>query len=247
MNIVKEINYEYAIPKIIQEVKTAINLQLCEFQYLDENGVFKIISEYPEFAWFEGIVNSLTHRNYSIIGDHIRVSLYDDRLEIFSPGHLPNIVTLDNMLNTRYSRNPRIARVLSEFGWVKELNEGVKRIYDEMQMFFLKEPTYTEPNGNSVLLVLENSITSRQLRTNDKLSSIFRQEILESLNEFETTIIQYLANNKSITIKKVKEMFGKGDTFSRKQLKHLQELSLIEWHGSNKSDPTQYYPLRKDV
>lgn len=66
------------------------------------------------------------------------------------------------MLNTRYSRNPRIARVLSEFGWVKELNEGVKRIYDEMQMFFLKEPTYTEPNGNSVLLVLENSITSRQ-------------------------------------------------------------------------------------
>lgn len=50
------------------------------------------------------------------------------------------------MLNTRYSRNPRIARVLSEFGWVKELNEGVKRIYDEMQMFFLKEPTYTEPN-----------------------------------------------------------------------------------------------------
>lgn len=202
MNIVKEINYEYAIPKIIQEVKTAINLQLREFQYLDENGVFKIISEYPEFAWFEGIVNSLTHRNYSIIGDHIRVSLYDDRLEIFSPGHLPNIVTLDNMLNTRYSRNPRIARVLSEFGWVKELNEGVKRIYDEMQMFFLKEPTYTEPNGNSVLLVLENSITSRQLRTNDKLSSIFRQEILESLNEFETTIIQYLANNKSITIKK---------------------------------------------
>ncbi len=43
LNIVKEINYEYAIPKIIQEVKAAINLQLREFQYLDENGVFKII------------------------------------------------------------------------------------------------------------------------------------------------------------------------------------------------------------
>lgn len=126
LNIVKEINYESAIPVIIQEVKNAINLQLREFQYLDENGVFKVIPEYPEFAWFEGIVNSLTHRNYSIMGDHIRVSLYDDRLEIFSPGQLPNIVTLDNMLNTRYSRNPRIARVLSEFGWVKELNEVLK-------------------------------------------------------------------------------------------------------------------------
>ena len=246
LNIVKEINYESAIPKIIQEVKNAINLQLREFQYLDENGIFRIIPEYPEFAWFEGIVNSLTHRNYSIMGDHIRVSLYDDRLEIFSPGQLPNIVTLDNMLNTRYSRNPRIARVLSEFGWVKELNEGVKRIYDEMQMFFLKKPTYSEPNGNSVLLVLENSITSRQLRTNDMLSSFFKQEILESLNEFETTIIQYLANNKSITVKKTKEIIDKGDTFTRKQLKHLEEISLIEWHGSNKSDPTQYYTLKQN-
>ena len=191
LNIIKEINYEDAIPKIIQKVKNAITLQLREFQYLDENGVFKVIPEYPEFAWFEGIVNSLTHRNYSIMGDHIRVSLYDDRLEILSPGKLPNIVTLDNMLNTRYSRNPRIARVLGEFGWVKELNEGVKRIYDEMQMYF-----------------------------------------------------QFLTNNKSITIKTAKNILHKGDTFSRKQLKHLEELDIIEWHGSNKSDPTQYYTLK---
>ncbi|WP_303970663.1 ATP-binding protein [Faecalicoccus pleomorphus] len=244
LNIIKEINYEDAIPKIIQQVKNAITLQLREFQYLDENGVFKVIPEYPEFAWFEGIVNSLTHRNYSIMGDHIRVSLYDDRLEILSPGKLPNIVTLDNMLNTRYSRNPRIARVLGEFGWVKELNEGVKRIYDEMQMYFLKSPTYSEPNGNSVLLVLENSITSRQLRTDDKISSMFDQEILGQLNEFETTIIQFLTNNKSITIKTAKNILHKGDTFSRKQLKHLEELDIIEWHGSNKSDPTQYYTLK---
>ena len=244
LNIIKEINYEDAIPKIIQQVKNAITLQLREFQYLDENGVFKVIPEDPEFAWFEGIVNSLTHRNYSIMGDHIRVSLYNDRLEILSPGKLPNIVTLDNMLNTRYSRNPRIARVLGEFGWVKELNEGVKRIYDEMQMYFLKSPTYSEPNGNSVLLVLENSITSRQLRTDDKISSMFDQEILGQLNEFETTIIQFLTNNKSITIKTAKNILHKGDTFSRKQLKHLEELDIIEWHGSNKSDPTQYYTLK---
>ena len=136
LNLIKEINYEYAIPRIIENVKQAINFQLREFQYLGKDGIFKIIPEYPEFAWFEGIVNSLTHRNYSIIGDYIRVSLYDDRLEIFSPGKLPNIVTLNNMKNTRYSRNPRIARVLSELGWVKELNEGVKRIYDEMDGFY---------------------------------------------------------------------------------------------------------------
>lgn len=244
LNLVKELNYEMPIPRIIQEVRTAINLQLREFQYLDENGVFKIIPEYPEFAWFEGIVNSLTHRNYSIRGDHIRVSLYDDRLEIFSPGKLPNIVTLENMLNTRYSRNPRIARVLSEFGWVKELNEGVKRIYDEMQMCFLKSPVYTEPNRNSVLLVLENSITSRQLRNDDKISSIFDEDILNSLNEYEMKIVQYLMSNNSITLKITREVLGRGESLARRQLKSLETKGLIEWHGSNKSDPTQYYSMK---
>ena len=61
---------------------------------------------------------------------------YDDRLEISSPGKLPNIVDLNNMKYTRYSRNPIIARILFELGWVKELNEGVKRIYEEMERFF---------------------------------------------------------------------------------------------------------------
>ena len=73
----------------------------------------------------------MTHRDYSFRGDYIRVSMFDDRLEILSPGALPNIVMLDNMRTTRYSRNPRIARTLLEFGWVRELNEGVKRIYTE--------------------------------------------------------------------------------------------------------------------
>lgn len=245
INIIKEINYETAIPKIIQEVRSDINLQLREFQFLNENGVFQAIPEYPEFAWFEGIVNSLTHRNYSFLGDHIRVSLFDDRLEIFSPGKLPNIVTLENMLNTRYSRNPRIARVLSEFGWVKELNEGVKRIYDEMQTFFLKSPTYTEPNGNSVLLVLENSITSRQLRKSEKLLEVFNEDVLSLLNEHEMKIIQYLISNDTITLKITKRILNKGESLARKQLKNLEEKELIEWHGSNKSDPTQYYSLKK--
>ncbi len=119
----------------------------------------------------EGIVNSFIHRDYSIMGDYIIVSLYNDRVDIFSPSRLPNIVTLDNMLNTRYSRKPRIARVLSKFDWLKELNEGVKRIYDKMQMLYLKESKYSEPNNNSVLLVSENSITSRKLRSDDRIFS----------------------------------------------------------------------------
>ena len=45
-------------------------------------------------------------------GEHIKVLMFDDRIEILSPGLLPNIVTIENILNQRYSRNPRIARIL---------------------------------------------------------------------------------------------------------------------------------------
>ena len=116
MNLVKDRTFDGPIPRVIDEAKTMISAQLREFQFLGDDGVFKVIPEYPEFAWFEGLVNAVTHRNYAISGDHIRVSIFDDRMEIQSPGKLPNIVTLDNMRNTRYSQNPGIARVLAEMG-----------------------------------------------------------------------------------------------------------------------------------
>lgn len=174
INIIKEKTFDGAIPIIIREASEFIKTQLREFQYLDQDGKFKVMPEYPEFAWFEGIVNALTHRNYSIRGEHIKVLIFDDRLEIISPGLLPNIVTIDNILNQRYSRNPRIARILSEFGWVKEMNEGVKRIYSEMEKLFLKEPKYSEPNSN-VLLVLENNILNRNVRSLDKIKILYQK------------------------------------------------------------------------
>lgn len=88
-------------------------------------------------------------------------------MEIFSLGKLPNIVTLDNMKYTRYSRNPKIARVLSDFGYVRELNEGVKHIYSDMEEAFLKDPKYSETNNAAVLLTLENTILSRKIRNDE--------------------------------------------------------------------------------
>lgn len=78
INIIKEKTFDGVIPNIIRESREFINTQLRDF--LDKDGKFKIIPEYPEFAWFEGIVNALTHRNYSIRGEHIKVLIFDDRI-----------------------------------------------------------------------------------------------------------------------------------------------------------------------
>ena len=96
------------------------------------------------------IVISVTHRDYSNSGEYIIIKLFDDRIEIYSPGKLGGFVTLETIKTKRYSRNPQIVRVLSKLGIVRELNEGVKRIYSEMKRFFLKDPIYSEPDNNSV-------------------------------------------------------------------------------------------------
>ncbi|WRN02481.1 ATP-binding protein [Staphylococcus aureus] len=118
--------------------------------------------EYPEFAWFEGMINSIVHRRYDNQGDHIRIKMFDDRLEISSPGALPASVTLENIKEERYSRNPKLAAALTQYKWVRESNEGVGRIFDEMKQYFLDDPVYSEPNNSSVQLALKNNIIARK-------------------------------------------------------------------------------------
>lgn len=242
-NVVKDRTFDGPLPRVIEEAYRTISEQLREFQYLGDDGIFTSIPEYPEFAWLEGLVNAVTHRNYALSGDYIRISMYDDRLEISSPGTLPNIVTLENMRHTRWSRNPIIARTLTEFGWVREMNEGVQRIYDEMAEFFLNDPVFSEPNNASVLLTLENSITSRVLRDHEPIIDAVGIEKYDSLNEYEVAAVQYVYLRGKITTKILSEQLDRGSTLCSKILKGLVEKNILTWHGTSSNDPSQYYSL----
>ena len=245
-NVVKEVTIEGPVHKMIEKARETIRLQLRDFQYLNSvTGKFQIMPEYPEFAWLEGIVNAVTHRDYALRGDYIRVSMFDDRLVIFSPGKLPNIVTVENMVNTRYSRNPRIARVLSELGWVKELNEGVTRIYSEMERAFLGTPKYTEPNASSVQLVLENNILNRVVRLTDKLQELVNSDVFSSLNEDEKAILQVTFMTGRVTVKEAVKGTGRSRFYASTLLKRLTEINLLVWHGTSQNDPTQYYTFNQ--
>lgn len=243
LNIVKDQDFEGPIPHIIRQAKPAIAAQLREFQSLGSDGRFSIVPEYPEFAWFEGIVNALVHRDYSIRGDYVRVKMYDDRLEIFSPGALPNIVTLANMRYTRYSRNPRLARALTEFGWVRELNEGVNRIYDEMQDLYLKAPEYSEPHHQAVQLTLENNHIARQLRIDDRVSRLEELLEFEEFSENERKILSYLYSNEQINTQTAQRITKVSTVTARKILKSLVNKRAVAWHGNSVTDPKQYYTI----
>lgn len=243
MNIIKDKTIECNILKLIDETRLFISSQLREFTALDPlTGKFKTVPEYPEFSWLEGIVNAVTHREYGMSGRYILVTMFDDRLEIKSPGKLPNIVTVDNIKDTRYARNPRISRVLTDFGWVRELNEGVKRIYSDMADFFLDEPEYSEPEY-AVKLTLKNNIIMRNIRQENRLEHIITPEIWQQLDELEKSILTYLASKKTVTRAELCTFTSKAPNTISARLNHLIKLNIIKRNGS-KYDPKQTYEMK---
>lgn len=242
INITRDYNIELPILKIIQAAKDFIGNQLREFTALDtETGRFQTVPEYPEFAWLEGIVNAVTHREYAMTGRYILVSMYDDRLEIESPGKLPNIVTVDNIKDTRYSRNPRIARLLTDFGWVRELNEGVKRIYSDMEKFFLDDPIYSEPE-QSVRLVLKNNIVMRNLRKEDRAIDSIGEDIWAMLDDTDHQILVFMSERREVTRLALQTQLKRSNGFVTKRLAKLITLEIVRANGDT-HDPKRTYSI----
>ncbi len=89
-------------------------------------------TEYPRRAVREALINAVAHRDYRLGGRRIEVRMFSDRLEIISPGGLPGYITLDNIVDEHFSRNPRIVSGLFQWGYIEELGLGVDLMIDEM-------------------------------------------------------------------------------------------------------------------
>lgn len=231
MNIIKDVNIEEPLPRIIEKAKQFLSIQLREFTALDpKTGLFKTQAEYPEFAWLEGIVNAVVHREYAMTGNYIRVTMYDDRLEILSPGKLPNLVTVNNIQETRFSRNPQIARVLTEFGLVRELNEGVKRIYADMKEHNLDEPVYTE-NDQAVTLILKNNIEQRHIKEKISAKSGVDSGVDFGADSIEK-ILDEIRKNEKISIAKIAENINVPKRTVERQIKKLKDAKILVREGT---------------
>lgn len=101
-------------------------------------------SEYPLPVVREAIVNAVAHRDYAIRGEGIRLLMFSDRMEIYSPGRLPGHVTLENLKDERYSRNEAIVAILSDLGYIERLGYGIDRMVAAMEEAGLPPPLFEE-------------------------------------------------------------------------------------------------------
>lgn len=240
MNVVKDETFDGPLVKAYPAAKAFIATQLRDFQHEVPGSVFKTVPEYPEFPWTEGLANAIAHRDYSLGGEHIRVYIFDDRMEITSPGKPPNFVTIENMRHSRYSRNPRIARALTAFEWVREFNEGVKKIYSDMEEAGLPAPEYELQNGQIVKLTLRNDIENRVPRFMDNKPSFIpsRSEGINEgikLTQNQSAIIKVVQNSPSSTTKDIKIATGLSESTVYRTMKELRELGVLYREGSRKN------------
>jgi ATP-dependent DNA helicase RecG len=111
--------------------------------------------EYPETVLREAVLNALAHRDYGLVGATVDVEIWDDRIEIQSPGPLPGHITLDNIRDEHYSRNPKVMHCLKLLGLVEEFGEGVDRMFREMEARLMEPPIFSV-TSSSVTVTLRN-------------------------------------------------------------------------------------------
>lgn len=149
--------FEGAVPQVIDRTYELLQRHIAKSSRLHDL-FFRETPEYPTFAWQEALVNAVAHRDYRVQGRGVEVWMFEDRLEVSSPGALlPGIELRALMQRERVheSRNPRMARVLAELGLMREQGEGIPRMFEEMERSLLHLPELSV-NGNTFTVVLRN-------------------------------------------------------------------------------------------
>lgn len=139
---------------------------------------------YPETAIHEVVTNAVLHRDYSI-ADDVHVKIFDNRVEVLSPGTLPGHVTIQNILNERFARNAAIVRLINKFPNPpnKDVGEGLNTAFQAMREMKLKDPIITQEGAYVKVVLRHESLATPEeiileyLRTHDEIANREAREI----------------------------------------------------------------------
>ncbi len=176
------ITIEGPVYDVIFESVAAVKDIIESIKRMTEDGLEEVV--YPEETLHEIITNAILHRDYSIVTD-TQIRIYDDRVEIESPGRFPGHVSIDNFLHEQFARNPKLVRLINKFPSPpnKDVGEGFNTAFDAMRRIRLKDPEVLEKD-NSVLVVIRHArlaspaqIVMEYLETHETVTNVIGREI----------------------------------------------------------------------
>jgi ATP-dependent DNA helicase RecG len=190
--------------------------------------------EYPEEAIREAVANAVCHRDYLTPQSDIKCAMFDDRIEITSPGALPGSISVP-LLGTGISepRNRVIARVFREMGIIEEWGQGTAKMRDAMVAIGLPAPVYRE-NGPYFKVILPGP----------KAAEVAARD---ELDMDEQKILSIAQAEGRITTREAMEATGRSRPTVLRKLTRLQAIGLLTFRGVSQKDPTGHYvPTRGD-
>ncbi|MGB9613223.1 MAG: ATP-binding protein [Candidatus Margulisiibacteriota bacterium] len=181
------------------------------------------IPAYPDYSSREILANAVAHRDYSLAGAKIEVLMFDDRMEIISPGNLPPSISIERLGIEHYSRNPLIAKVLNQLDYIEEIGMGIKRVREEMASLRLPLPSFENEGINFKVTFLC-----------PKISEEFEKKEVK-LNKRQLLAIEYIKKIGKITNREYSTINNIGRVYAFKELSDLVRRGVVKKVGKGRS------------
>ena len=185
----------------------------------------KEFPEYPERAVQEGIVNALIHRNYLELGSEVHIDMFDDRIEIYSPGGMISGIPLtrDNILAIPSKRrNPVIADIFSRLKYMERRGSGFKKIIGDYE----KQPNFTKDKEP----VFNDSYDSFVLTIYNLNYGNVPQDVPQDVPQgydIGLQIKQLIQKDNKITRKRIAEILGISEKTVGRKIKDMNDVHYI--------------------
>ncbi|MCG2790430.1 MAG: helix-turn-helix domain-containing protein [Actinomycetia bacterium] len=185
----------------------------------------KNILEIPEKALREALINAVCHRNYFEKGARVMVEVFDNRVEIVSPGGLPKGITDANFGSVSVTRNPVIANLLHRIDYIERMGTGINRIRTAMQEAGLELPIFE--NGDFFKVIFKR-VSSASGEADSEADD-------EAENKAEKMIIKALKSEPAITRKKLQDVAGLSSSKIYRTIVSLKNQNKLIRHGSDRA------------
>lgn len=202
------------------------------------------ILEIPESALREAILNAVVHRDYSISGSNIKIEVFDNRVEISSPGGLPRTLTIEDIKAGRSEiRNFVIARVIKEMGFIEQWGSGIRRMIQLCRENEISEPEFFEDGQHFRVVFYRKEIDTdkRNVSTDKSTNSTDKNNLSTEKNKVEKEIVNFIKENGRIRNKDVAKIMRITGDGAKKVLEKLVKREVLIPIGKKKG---RYYLLK---
>jgi len=187
--------------------------------------------QYPMDALREIIINMIVHRNYMHYGDS-SVKIYDNSIEFFNPGSLPDTISIEQLLKGNYisqTRNSKLASIFKEAGIIEKYGSGIKRIQQQFIGYGLEAPVFENfQHGFKVV------VSTNMHKVGEKVGEKVGDKVGETLSANQEKIIELIKTNSFISANNLSKEIGISQRKVEENMRKLKEINRIKRVGPDR-------------